>query len=1717
MPSSRKPGNRGDGPLLSTWRQEGPSGGRAKLWLIVRRTIAMLLALMLVGWLAYLIFSPLLLPKTFFAFICADEVRTLSAPPIEFVFEDFAGFAKLQDAMTPSTEQGKRLVYMRLASGALLEGELEALEESSIGADDAVILYIAAHGLVRDDKAYLICNHFDPASGGEKFYSGLYEVTELLKRIGRLPGATKLVLLDADRSQFAPSLGMTINQFPQVLKQEVDALNLPSVWVLSANSPGERSHVSPALERSVFGYMAATGLQGAADLNEDGKLHLPEFYQFVRSNVSAWVRQATGDSESQTPVLLGRDAARVATEDPHLLFVSNLPKIETVSASINAAQTNQNQASALDTTIAFMSNRLAEFGVRPLSAAFEAVTKPLSGSDAGEGTSTAEAPPDEPVPPTARAVRIEGELKLLKQAWQQTFQVAGQTPAPVAYAPHLWRLHLDRLLWLEGLQQSGERDGVVQREWAEAVQRINRSLEQFDQPYAPSPDKPATAVDLVRQRRPVAPFTADEAPSLALAQEATTAPQPNAVNPQEITAALNQWLASAEPVTAWETLAAKNWGDRWRQFYELQLWDELTSHTELSPETIKLALETRLLGERITADPLWGQGWAAVAVQQADGLRLEAERLLRDNAASDWRTRSGQNLRRARRLYQDAQAELAEVEAAIRLHREGLGRARDYLQWRRHAVDDASSLAPSTQRLTDLFVTLNKLQSALDSPGPAGMQDLRAYHGRLERILEDLQAGLSARAISELTTAPFKPGDAARIDALLRTALLGADERAKCLAARLAAEQELMRGYDWVEGSPRTVNVSPPRADQRNAADYLRLEELYLQTFAPSGSGSSATRGSSDAANLTELASDSRALGEKLLALPAEILRLVRENSNLASVEKRPARLLNLHRSTAALFLIRVSDAILRENSSGDAVVDGDVLQLIHSARWYDLLTALRARQRHAQLDAPPAELALLRQQANRLGELAVRIPGQPPLTEHGPPRLSLTSAQTTVELVTDDLAKVNLTVASQMDTPVWIVAQYDERLIDLAGVDTRVIAEHQLPPVASTATSWVETGYPYRPAARGVPETLLLTAGQPRRLDLEVRRLGAAGGNAVLVLKAIDRDESIRHQVPIRLPGRQELQLEVADARRVTRSIDDNIRLFPNRAQDLSLTVANKSGEAKTLVGALYAPQRAAAQEIPRGALEVAAAEQILRRFGRRDLIATTAEFELTPGGSRPLRFEFEPPVARANDGQKPADGPPMSRLPHGILLELVDQKSQQRTLWWLRFEVWKPLSYLKAVAEYIPADQELRVTMQGADSERLPVGSVTAQLEIDPAYLSPLRERRTSVSMDGPGDRGVLTVPLSGEWPRDGFLPAVVHVDNYPRAFSFRVPRATRPITLQPQKEATQIRIVSPLEGTEFAARRTVAVRVEADTPEGFFDEPDAEVEIGIDVDQDRLLEREEETFVLRSDRQVDIDAGPPQGEGSMTLQPYVRDLELELPTEGISGRKVNVLAEVKSPGPRQTEREYHYVEIVLDGQGPVLNRRQLYQTGSVLTAELYLDDLTSVASVSARFDVAEAKWEEAKLQAGGRWVAELKTDKLPPDTYTVLFKATDTVGNESTFAPEYGVVIEAADAAPAEQTDDSQKPVPVPVVKNRVAGRAIYGATSSVSKLTAKLTGGAGQPRSVQGQGERFDFGQVPAGTYQLEVRALASNKFRRATQSVTVSDQPDRPTLLEIKLP
>ena len=85
----------------------------------------------------------------------------------------------------------------------------------------------------------------------------------------------------------------------------------------------------------MFSYFVTTGLSGAADLNRDHSVGLDELHRYVAANTAAWVRDATGGAETQSPVLLWGGGPKFKAKDCPVL----LPSVMSAAKAIASADT----------------------------------------------------------------------------------------------------------------------------------------------------------------------------------------------------------------------------------------------------------------------------------------------------------------------------------------------------------------------------------------------------------------------------------------------------------------------------------------------------------------------------------------------------------------------------------------------------------------------------------------------------------------------------------------------------------------------------------------------------------------------------------------------------------------------------------------------------------------------------------------------------------------------------------------------------------------------------------------------------------------------------------------------------------------------------------------------------------------------------------------------------------------------------------------------------------------------------------------------------------------------------------------------------------------------------------------------------------------------------------------------------------------------------------
>jgi hypothetical protein len=452
------------------------------------------------------------------------------------------------------------------------------------------------------------------------------------------------------------------------------------------------------------------------------------------------------------------------------------------------------------------------------------------------------------------------------------------------------------------------------------------------------------------------------------------------------------------------------------------------------------------------------------------------------------------------------------------------------------------------------------------------------------------------------------------------------------------------------------------------------------------------------------------------------------------------------------------------------------------------------------------------------------------------------------------------------------------------------------------------------------------------------------------------------------------------------------------------------------------------------------------------------------------------------------------------------------------------RPRRYLTAVANYNRSTDRVQIDVTALNQNIVPASGMRIKCDVQEG-ISSQQEKRLEADLRAPGYSAQLYAHLSASAPRE--VTVAIDVDDYPRAFVFRIPRNSSATEIQPADDMMNVRITSPDSGTAYRAPRdSVPTHMKVDAPEGSFGDSGnaAYIEIGLDADRDGEL-RDEQPLVLRSDRQIHVMATSLSPDGTLSLHTRVSDFVLEVPSTGFSDLAADLRGRLVS---RLGAESSNPVEILFDGSGPVVRAefvpgRQI-EVGTELGVRVFsnVNDLSGVQKVEAVFDsvelsgpaaAAEEKppWEVAKSEGSESWIATLKTQDLGLGFHTVLVRATDKVGN---VGPIFRDQIELVVKKPEVKLTPEQEKARL---ANTVTGRVTwYGRQASAAKVTLESPAApAMNPVTADADGG-FSFEKVPPGAYTLKAESVINNKNRKGEVAITVPPRPATFAPVDLKL-
>jgi hypothetical protein len=323
-------------------------------------------------------------PKLDLIAIAVADYGNPEVPPIAYCYEDLEALRAVLDPESTESSSWNDPTTDKIA-------QLDTALAETSNSHDNVLVYIKAHGVSLNGKAYLLDGSFELRGR-----SGRLSIDKLLSDVAKSPARIKLLVLDTGHLESDPRMGMLTNEFTRLVTQKVAALPAEdNVWVLTSNSLFEQAQVSLKDRRSAFGYYLAEGLKGAADgaLSEeerDGYLQLDELYAYVREHVVQYARLISSDLQSQTPILLHSGEGEVS-DPPH----QDLLRIE------RAPENDEEQEIAMRRA---QPGRTAGLPWSVRSSLALALAGNQQAATTGEGTTQSEPakanPPAEPGPPT---------------------------------------------------------------------------------------------------------------------------------------------------------------------------------------------------------------------------------------------------------------------------------------------------------------------------------------------------------------------------------------------------------------------------------------------------------------------------------------------------------------------------------------------------------------------------------------------------------------------------------------------------------------------------------------------------------------------------------------------------------------------------------------------------------------------------------------------------------------------------------------------------------------------------------------------------------------------------------------------------------------------------------------------------------------------------------------------------------------------------------------------------------------------------------------------------------------------------------------------------------------------------------------------------------------------------------------------------------------------
>ncbi len=1703
--------------------------------------------MLLLAWFASALRHPFDHPRVYIAHLIptleSERDRPLELPPVPFQSRNLAEFDVLRPALAETVSENG-LPRLRVSPGRGLDdlaGRLQALgtEES-----DVLVLYVSAHGVSYDGRAYLTWGEFpsgDPASS--------ILVAELLQAVASQDARTKLILFDVGHVTSAPELGMLVNDFSRLLATELRTLNDDAVWAFVSNATFQGSSFSPSTRRSRFTEFVVRGLVGDADEDGDAVVDLGELERYVIREVGSRVDNSSGGATRQTPMLLRSGTSSSPNgEMPTIISVATLQSVTTPVGSASApkdsttgdedvantpdtaagsdaggnsspggsggmpgapSEPRDGSSSAEKVAKAPAADAPAASGLVPNGGPSEAEDGSTGRSPSANGPSRPESPRTTPQPkqslpqptsPATLATAVDSAFRLR----DDLVDWSSPSLTPFEVAPHTWRRLELELLRLE--QQA--HFASYHPAQGDAVRRLTTTLRSL------LADRSSTTVDFGPGRFPRLPLVTVDDPTTLGMQELFDQPATAASKPALLPTVYDGLLDS----TSFDEFRAglAKLGPAADRCAEVRLARRLVG-ASVDWSTTRRILRVQRFGERVAARSTWGHEWIVGDVALADSLLDEVVRLV---TTEPWRVRAvdaERLLDQANTAYGRADRTQDDLERAKRVQARAAYVLPPLLAY---GFSDLAAEASTRDLVDELVMAFEELDELTSSRRQENREQIDTKAAELLAILERADSALNGddlvRSDRDADTPPVVPGDVQRALRLLATPYAAASRRREMWADAVAADERLER----LLGRIPTIRHSPsePPASRRRRAQFTRRAAAEVRV-----------------ARLTTPSSDDR-----LSQLDATAKSIVERHPATGDVEldwdstASFGRLLRdyqrAQKTRIAAMLTSQTDGVeriddLRRAWLGSALMDSrtvggsnqwTITTQLAVAETYEFLDWHRRRLVGRLVDAPAAERQSLDDDLLRVARMAASLPGRRTL----PPSVGSTftaEGTSVIELVTRVQGEMTVRVQNGDTKPqaVSLLLDFDAGLVRVTPRDDLAVssAAHLQKLGVSRVGSRVALPPGLRPA-------FVLEPGETKEIDFDVRRVGTAPTSANVVFRALTATHVARHDTTVAVPHPVTTALEFSgpfDVRPVAGTLE--VRAFPNRQTAYAAEVRSLVDVDDTLQVALHAPGRAVT--LPDYSLSKREAAAVVADMRSRVLGAVT-KVKLPARGVTRVAFTAPKTAGAGGPTQTPAPAASTTKvagrsaadaLPHGLVV-VVESSSGRVSFHPISVAVLHPRGFVRASAEFDAKLRRLHARFVVTDDRFLPEGGLAVRGATDPTLPdSTLQHFVATIDRDSGEADLFLNVPEN----LSGALEFGVDVGGYPRAFRFRLgpELETGPVAVDVTRP--RARLNSPSDGAAFApSGRVIPLRLSADLPTSRGSTARF-VEVGFDTNRDRRFGPNEATKRLMIDRSVQVLWGGFDALGRLQLASNVTDLTVSLTPPAVSNGRVNLLAHAVGGG-RESWSVPH--EVVFDGTPPSVSKVEIGPSaavapGTALTVSVEADDgaLSGVASVRVGFDDGTGQFAKkppvtaAMMGEAGRWQATVPTKGLETGGYRVLVEATDHAGNVS---EPLSASVRLATAGELEKLARSKAV--------DVGGRVSFGG-DPVADVTVSLAPENGKPLPsvTTDENGRFRLPAVPPGTYELQAKGVSRNKIRTLTQKLVVpvngSGLPD----LDLKLP